>query len=109
MELKGTVTRHKNAKIQDVIGEIYNFHVWIGLDELYKMAPPNDTAYMRRSCHAGYKLVCKLCRNLLPPAMGARFTVFWPIQPCGPSGWQALLLTNAGDVETNPGPTRTHK
>ena len=35
--------------------------------------------------------------------MGARFTVFWACQPCGPAGWLALLLTKAGDVETNPG------
>ena len=27
---------------------------------------------------------------------------------CGPAGWLALLLTKAGDVETNPDPT-THK
>ena len=38
--------------------------------------------------------------------MGARFTVFWP---CGPAAWRALLLTKAGDVETNPGPTILNK
>ena len=37
---------------------------------------PNDTAYKRWSCHSGLKLLCKLCRTSLPPAMGARFTVF---------------------------------
>ena len=37
---------------------------------------PNDTVYKRCCCHSGYKLLCKLCRNLPPPAMGARFTVF---------------------------------
>ena len=36
----------------------------------------------------------------------ARFTVFWA---CGPAGWLALLLTKAGDVETNPGPTTLNK
>ena len=43
------------------------------------------------------------------PAMGARFTVFSASRPCGPDGWLALLLMKAGDVETNPGPTNTHK
>ena len=67
---------------------------------------PNDTAYKRWSCHSGFKLLCKLCPTSPPPAMGARFTVFWA---CGPAGWLALLLTKAGDVETNPGPTTLNK
>ena len=29
----------------------------------------NDTAYKRWRCHSGHKLLCKLCRSLLPPAM----------------------------------------
>ena len=41
--------------------------------------------------------------------MGARFTVFWACRSCGPAGWLALLLTKAGDVETNPGPTTLNK
>ena len=45
----------------------------------------------------------------MPPAMGARFTVFWACRPCGPAGWLALPLTKAGDVETNPGPTTLNK
>ena len=32
---------------------------------------PNDTAYKRWRCHSAYKLLCKVCRNLLPPAMEA--------------------------------------
>ena len=71
----------------------------------YMEEAPNDTAYKRWSCHSGLKLLCKLCRTSPPPAMGARFTVFWARRPCGPAGWLALLLTKAGDVETNPGPT----
>ena len=67
------------------------------------------TAYKRWSCHSGFKLLCKLCRTSPPPAMGARFTVFWACRPCGPAGWLALLLTKAGDVETNPGPTTLNK
>ena len=70
------------------------------------VAAPNNTAYKRWSCHSGFKLLCKLCRTSPPPAMGARFTVFWA---CGPAGWLALLLTKAGDVETNPGPTTLNK
>ena len=69
---------------------------------------PNNSAYKRWSCH-GYKLPCKLCQNLPAPAMGARFTVFWASRPCGSAGWLALILIKAGDVETNPGPTTTHK
>ena len=41
--------------------------------------------------------------------MGARFTVFLACRPCGTVGWLALLLTKAGDVETNPGPTTLNK
>ena len=70
---------------------------------------PNDTAYKRWSCHSGFKMLCKLCRTSPPPAMGARFTVFWACRPCGPDGCLALLLTKAGDVETNPGPTTLNK
>ena len=34
---------------------------------------------------------------------------FCACRPCGPAGWLALLLTKAGDVETNPGPTTLNK
>ena len=40
---------------------------------------PNDTTYKRWSCHSGYKLY----RNLPPPVMEPRFTVFgqeWRVQ-----------------------------
>ena len=73
------------------------------------MLAPNDTAYKRWSCHIGHKLLCKLCGTFPPPAMGAQFTVFWASRTCGPAGWLAPLLTKAGDVETNPGPTTSHK
>ena len=56
-----------------------------------------------------WTLLCKLCRTFLPPALGSRFTVIWACRPCGPAGWLALLLTKAGDVETNPGPTTLNK
>ena len=51
----------------------------------------------------------QIVSNLSATAMGARFTVFWACRPCGPAGWLALLLTKAGDVETNPGPTTLNK
>ena len=75
----------------------------------YLVRAPNDRAYKRWSCHSKLKLLCKLCRTSPPPAMVARFTVFWACRPCGPAGWLALLLTKAGDVETNPGPTTLNK
>ena len=53
--------------------------------------------------------MCKLCRASPPPAIAGRFTVFGGCRPCGPDGWLALLLTKAGDVETNPGPTTINK
>ena len=65
---------------------------------------PNDTAYKRWSCHSELKMLCKLCRT-----SPARFTVFWACRPCDPAGWLALLLTKAGDVKTNPGPTTLNK
>ena len=54
-------------------------------------------------------VVSSCCRTSPPPAMGARFTVFWACRPCGPAGWLAMLLTKPGDVETNPGPTTLNK
>ena len=39
---------------------------------------PDNTAYKWWSCHSGFgKLLCKLSRNLLPPAMGTLFIVFF--------------------------------
>ena len=65
---------------------------------------PNDTTYKRWSCHNGHKLLCKLCRTL-----GVRYPIFWAGRSCRLAGWLALLLTKAGDVETNPGPTTPNK
>ena len=67
---------------------------------------PNDTAYKRWSCHSGHKLLCKLCLTSPPQQWGPDLP-FWGA--CGPAGWLALLLTKAGDVETNPGPTALNK
>ena len=44
------------------------------------------------------------------PSNGAPiYRLFWASRPCGPTGWLALLLIKAGDVETNPGPTTLNK
>ena len=57
---------------------------------------------------AVWQTLCKLCRPLPPPAMGALLP-FFASWPCGPAGWLAMLLIKAGNVETNPGPTTTRK
>ena len=66
----------------------------------------DDTSYKQWSCH---KLLCKLCRNLQPPAMGARFTIFGQAGHAEQLDGLALLLIKAADVETNSDPTTTHK
>ena len=57
---------------------------------------------------AVWQTLCKLCQPLPSPAIGARLP-FSASRPCGPAGRMAMLLRKAGDVETNPGPTTTHK
>ena len=47
--------------------------------------------------------------NLPRPSNGGPITVFWACRPRRPTGWLALLLTKAGDVNTNPGPTTLNK
>ena len=49
-----------------------------------------------------WQTLCKLCRPFPPRFFGAS-------QSCRPTGWPALLLIKAGDVETNSGLTNTHK
>ena len=51
----------------------------------------------------------KPCANCVDPSNGGPITVFWASRPCGPAGWLAMLLIKVGVVETNPGPTTTHK
>ena len=69
---------------------------------------PNDTFYKQWNCHGGYKLMCKLGRNI-PPQKWGPINRLWAIRPCRTAGWMARLLIKTGDVETNPGPTTTHK
>ena len=70
---------------------------------------PNETAYTRWSCHSGLANPVHIGPNLPAPRNRAPITVFRASRPCGPAGWLAMLLINAGDVETNPRPTTTHK
>ena len=53
------------------------------------------------------------CANCVEPPRpqqwGPDLPFFWASRPCGPAGWLAQLLTKAGDVETNPGPTTLNK
>ena len=55
------------------------------------------------------KPLCKLCRPLLPPAIGPDLPFCWASRPCGLAGRLTILLIKAGDVETDLGPTTTHK
>ena len=76
----------------------------VGKEDQMACVAPNYTAYKRWSRH---KLLCKLCQTFPPPVMGAQFTVFFG--QAGHADPLALLLTKAGDVKTNPGPTTSHK
>ena len=65
---------------------------------------PNNTTYKRWSCHGCYKLLCKLYRNLPPPAMGTRFSVFgktdkqtqdWRLQMTQPTSGGAVTVVSS--------------
>ena len=56
-----------------------------------------DTACTRLDC----------CRHMHKLCLHNPDSVFWASRPSLPAAWLALLLTKAGDVESNPGPT-TH-
>ena len=53
----------------------------------------------------------QIVSNLPSRSNGGLIYCFWrkKISPCGPAGWLALILTKAGDVETNPGPSTVFK
>ena len=70
---------------------------------------PNDTAYTRWSCHSGLANPVQIVSTPPAPSNGGPITVLGASRPCGPAGWLAMLLINAGDVETYPGPTTIHK
>ena len=55
------------------------------------------------------KTAVQIVSNLPDPSNGGLIYRFWACRPCGPAGWLALLLTKAGDVEINPGPTTLNK
>ena len=70
---------------------------------------PNDTVYTRWCCHSGMANPVQIVSTPPAPSNGGPITLFWASRPCGPTGWLAMLLIKAGDVETNPGPTTTRK
>ena len=74
--------------LRTILLKAASHHIPTGRHRLHEepVPAPNDTAYKRWSCHSGLKLLCKLCRTSPPPAMGARFTVFW-----GMPGMRTLL------------------
>ena len=49
------------------------------------------------------------CANCVGNFCTAQIYPFWASRLYGPAGWLVLLLIEAGDVETNPGPTTAHK
>ena len=53
------------------------------------------------------------CANCVEPSRPHEWwpdlPFFWACRPCRPAGWLALLLTKAGDVEINPGPTTLNR
>ena len=56
--------------------------------------------YNRWSYHGDHRLLCT------PSNEGPIYLFFFASRPCGQD---ALLLIKSGDVETNPGPTPSHK
>ena len=81
----------------------------VTLTHIVIVIAPTNTAYKRRCCYSDHKLLCTLYRTFPPPAMEAGFIVFLGKPVMRPAGWLALLFTKADDVETNLGPTTSHK
>ena len=61
-----------------------------------KVVAPNDTAYTQWSCHSG------LANPVQIGSTGGTITVFGASRASGPTGWLAMLLIKAGDVEIFP-------
>ena len=71
---------------------------------------PNDTAYKRWSCHSDSSCCTKCVEPPRPQQWGGPIYLFLGMPAMWtPAGWLALLLTKAGDVEANPGPTTLNK
>ena len=67
---------------------------------------PNDSLHAVELPHRSGKP----CANCVDPSRAQQWGPdyrFGASRPCGPTGWLAMLLIKAGDVETNPGPTTT--
>ena len=70
---------------------------------------PNDTAYTRWSCHSGLANLVQILSTPPAPSNGGPTNVFLGKPAMRSTGWLVMLLTKAGDVETNPGPTTARK
>ena len=76
----------------------------------YPQEAPNDTAYMRWSSSQRSQTAVQIVSKLPAPTNGGPiYRFFGTSRTCEPDGWLALLLTKAGDIETNPGPTTLNK
>ena len=70
---------------------------------------PNDTVYKQWSCQDGTNCCANCVETSRPQQWVADLPFLCARRPCEPAGWLALLLIKLGDVETNQGPTTTHK
>ena len=70
---------------------------------------PNDTANSGGALTAVTNCCTNRVESLPAPTMRAPIYRFCTSRPCGHAGWLVLLLIKVSDVETNPGPTTTHK
>ena len=67
---------------------------------------PEDTHTSGGAVTAVWQAAVQIVSKPPAPSNGHLIYFFWQ---CGPAGWLALLLIKAGDGETNPDPTTTHK
>ena len=77
----------------------------------YSRTPMASAIKTQPTCSVTVTVVCPtlLCLPLPPQQLEPDYRYFWASRPCGHAGWLAILLINAGDVESNPGPTTTRK
>ena len=73
------------------------------IDDFRAEKTPIDTSYKR------LQTAVQIVSKTSGPHQWGPDNLLGASRPCGPAGSLALLLIQAGDVETNPGPTTTHK
>ena len=83
---------------------------------MHVLKVPNDTSYRLQTTQptsvGAVTAVTNCCVNCVEthrPQQWGSDLQFLASRPCRTAGWLALLLIKPGDVETNPGPTTTHK